>query len=217
MPSETTDHVYLQLWPDWSPSRAESVVRFPVLVKLGTGARVDPAATIEIRLRDRDGEVLGVETTTLGPAANPIEGPAWRELPGRLLTIPDAVASAEVALGDAVSARAPRDEIALPVLLVPVERDLGLAGEPHLWWCYRNQGEAAVVVADVLRDTVLWVDDDATRPPAGPYNGPTRLPRGRALSGWWSLDDFPPVDRRRPHRFALAVQGERSRPFTFAW
>jgi hypothetical protein len=214
MPFETTDRIYLQLWPDWSPSSAAGVARFPALLKVGAGASVDPAATIQIRLRDADGEVLAVETTGLG---GPIAGPAWRELPGGLVAIPDAVASAEAALGDVVSAAAARSDGELAVQLEPVGGALGLPGEPHLWWCYRNQGDEPVAVADVLRETVLLVDGEQLRPPPVPYNGPSRLPPRRALSGWWSLDSFEAVGPHRPHRFVLKVLGGSSEEFTFSW
>lgn len=214
MQFETTDRIYLHLWPDWSPSSAAHVARFPAILKVRAGATVDASAKLEIRLRDASGEVVAVETTSLEA---PIVGPAWLELPGGLVAIPDAVASAEAVFGDVVSAPAKRTDVERAVQLEPAGGELGLPGEPHLWWCYRNQSVEPVAVTDVLRETVLYVDGEAMRPPPKPYNGPSRLPPRRALSGWWSLDSFGAVDRHSPHRFALEVLGESSEEFTFSW
>jgi hypothetical protein len=178
---------------------------------------VDEEATLELRLLDAEGDVVDVQTAALELPDGGVAGPAWLEVPGKLVALADTVTHAEAALGDTVSARVARQDVALPVLLESVAYDLGLPGEPRLWWSYRNQGTEPVGVMDVLASTVLWVDGDAVRPPAAPYNGPSRLPPQRALSGWWSLDDFEGIHRQEPHRFALEILGERSEELTAGW
>jgi hypothetical protein len=209
--------VFLQLWPDWTPSRAPDLARFSALLKVGAGRSIDEPETIEIRMLDAGGNVVDVQTEPFEPDSGRLVGPAWEEVPGHLVRLADAVTQVEATLRDAVSERVARADGTAAVLLTPVAYDLGLDREPALWWSYRNQTGAPVDATDVLRSRVLWVDEHPLRPPEGGYNGPPDLGPGQALSGWWSLDDFALIDRRAPRQFALEISGERSDEFTYAW
>jgi hypothetical protein len=209
--------VYITLLPDWSPSSlARDLARFSMLVKVGAGRTVGPGA-IELRMLDGRGELVSVASEPFEPASGVLIGPAWQEVSGGSVHLAETVTQADASLGDARSERALRAEVAATVLLKPVANDLGLPGEPALWWSFRNQTGAPLDVDEVLRTRVLWVDDEARRPPEGAYNGPPALGPGRALSNWWSLDDFGLVDRRVPRRFALEIRGERTEAFAYAW
>jgi hypothetical protein len=211
------DGVYLQLWPDWSPSIVPELARFPGLLKVAAGASLPSPAALEIRLLDEAGRLLRVEPTSLDLGADPLLGPAWQKVGGRLVQLDERVAHAEGALDGTVSDRVGRDEAALTVQLKPVGGELGLAGEPHLWWCFRNRTDAPVDVGSVLNETVVWVDGRPLPRPPAPYDGPANLPPHKSLSAWWSLDHFGLTDRATPREFALEILGERSRPFVAGW
>jgi hypothetical protein len=209
--------MFLQLWPDWTPSRARGLARFCALVKIGAGHSIDEPETIAIRMLDAGGEVVDVQTELFELSSGRLVGPAWQEVPGHLVRLADAVTQVEATLRDVVSERVTRADAMAAVLLKPVAFDLGLDGEPALWWSYRNQTRAPVDATEVLRSRVLWVDEHRLRPPQGGYNGPPYLAPAQALSGWWSLDDFGLIDRRAPRRFALEIRGDRSDEFTYTW
>jgi hypothetical protein len=210
--------VHITLWPDWSPSPlARDLARFSALVKLGAGRIIDGRRVIELRMLDARGELVSVATEPFDPASGRLIGPAWQEVSGGSVRVADAVTQAEASLEDTRSDRVVRAEVAATVLLKPVAYDLGLPGEPALWWSYRNQTGEPLDIDEILRTRMLWVDDEGLRPPEGAYNGPPALGAGRALSNWWSLDDFGLVDRRVPRRFALEIRGERTEAFAYAW
>jgi hypothetical protein len=205
-----TSRLYLELWPDWSPSAAPDLARFAVLVKVAAGTTVDEGAAIEIRLLDIGGKLVDSETTALELGSDPLVGPTWMHAPGRLVRLADSVTQAEAVLQDAVSERVERRDATLAVLLRPVGCHLGLPGEPWLWWCFRNQTADPVAVADILRSTVLWVDGQALTPPAAAYNGPSKLPPQRALTRWWTHGDLDLTPDSGPHRLILEILGARS-------
>jgi hypothetical protein len=208
--------LHLQLWPDWRASSLAGRARFAALVKLCGAGTIAESATIEIRLLDAGGTVVEVETAPLTDGHEGLVGPAWRVVPGHLVTLPESVSHAQGALPGAVSVCESRADAEVTVLLRSCGPDLGLPGEPYLWWCYRNQGADPVVVTDLLRSRVLWVDGHPLAAPEAAYNGPSRLDPGRGLSAWWSTDDLHGIPRQVTHRFRLEVLGQRSADVTIS-
>lgn len=208
--------VFLQLLPDWTPSKQPRFARFNVLIKVARGAFLTECSRIELHLLDSVGNLIGIREATHDPVVKPIQGPGWRRIAGRILPVEDTVSQAEAVLGTVRSARVSRRDAKHPLLLVAVPDQVGVAGEPHLWWRFFNCTADPIPVKRIFGTSLLWVDDRAFHPQS-PYNGPSLLPSGRALSGLWSLDDIDPSAAAGRHRFTLEMLGERSTDIEPLW
>jgi hypothetical protein len=205
-PRPPTGGVYLQLWPDWWAWRLPEVARFSAIIKVGAGASLDVPATIAVRLLDRGGDLIAEEALAV---PGEVRGPAWQRVESGFVRLDAAVTDAEGELAGVVSERVRRAEVEVPVILRAVGGELGVDGEPRLWWCYRNLTGGPVSAIELLRSRTLGVDGVAVAVPTNAYNGPSELLPWRAMTGWWSLDDLG-IDRRTRHTFWLEILSRRS-------
>jgi len=208
----------LQLLPDWTPSSVDArLASFDALLKIPQGCGLEPGA-IRTLLLNEQGSVLATDGGGLRlDAPAPLAGPIWKLVRGRLVRLPDKVDAACAVIHELRSPPVARRDATRPVVLQPIASQVGLAGEPHLWWRFYNNTPDPIDVYRIFRTTTLRLDERRLPPPAEAYNGPAHLPPGRGISGLWSLDDFDQDARRGPHRFQLGVLDERSEPFTFEW
>jgi hypothetical protein len=193
------------------------MVRFDAIVKVAAGSVLDDASAVELRLFDDQGALVEVHVGM--DAGRPrIVGPAWQRLHGRLVEVATTVTQAEVTLpGIAASPRTRRDGPTGPVTLVPLGAQVGVEGEPHVWWRFDNRSAAPVPILDILRDQTLWLDGASYRAPQRHYDGPHLLQPDRSFLGVWSLDDFEPLARRGAHRLELEILGLRSPAVDVEW
>jgi hypothetical protein len=210
--------IAIQLLPDWTPSSVdERLVRLDALVKVPS-AGVLADTPLDLLFTDDDERVVAVEQVPAHLAqGRPLVGPAWVVIPSGLLKMSAGSTRAHARVGSVRSASVARRDGALPVLLDAVPLQVGVAGEPHLWWRFYNRSPTPVPVDRIFATTTVQIDERTFSRPVGPYNGPAQLPPKRAISGLWSLDDFDARLRQGQHRFHLTILGDASAPVVFAW
>jgi len=202
----------IELLPEWAPSRNPAHARFDVFVTVPDGAApLDPGA-LRVELRDSAGEVIGTIAPGLEERPTPLTGPGWRVITGRHVVIADEVAYATAVLGVARSPRTSRADGRRTLTVVPIRDVLGVPGEPRLWWRFRNTTDAPIVVSELLANTVVWLDDIAVHPPST-YNGPAKLPPGRAISNLVSLADLG-ITTAIPGEITMTILGTRFGPIS---
>jgi hypothetical protein len=208
--------IAIQLLPDWTPSSLDLLLaRFDTLVKIPRGSVLDDGA-IQLLLLDEQEHVLTLINSPLNLGGS-LAGPSWKVSRGGLVKIRAMSTHASAVLNDVRSAPVPRLDATIPVLLQPITCQLGIAGEPHLWWRFYNRTELPIRVDRVFNASTLQLDDRTFSPRFGAYNGPAELPSKRALSGLWSLDEFDTRAREGRHRFRLSILDDASDPFVFEW
>jgi hypothetical protein len=206
----------IQLLADWTPSSVDPLLgRFDALLKIPRGAVLEDGTT-QLLLLDDQGRVLTATNIPL-QLEGVIAGPSSKLVRGGLVRLSEGTTHAVGILNDVRSAPVARLDATIPVLLRAIARQVGIAGEPHLWWRFYNRTSAPIHVGRIFETSVLHVDDRTFSPRAAPYNGPAELPPKRAVSGLWSLDDFDATLRRGLHRFQLSILGEASEPLAFEW
>lgn len=115
------------------------------------------------------------------------------------------------------SPRERRGDTTQVIELAAFPTQIGVRGEPHLWWRFRNLTAQPIPMLDLLRDHTLWLDGRAHRAPEGHYNGSRWLQPQSTFTGMWSLDDFESSTRRGERRVELEILGLRSRALVVEW
>lgn len=212
-PSDAAVHV--QLLPDWTAGR-RALARFDVLLKVASGQRLAVPAQMEVIMLDSLGQVLRTVSVPLA-SREPRQGPGWQWLRAGVTEVGRDVEQAACVVAGRRTQPVERREATRPVALVPVFAQVGLPGEPHLFWRFYNHRAVALPAAAVLGDRVLWLDGRRYRLLDAAYDGPALLPPGRALSGLLSLDDIDPAARRGLHTLCLDVLDESSGGVVNRW
>jgi hypothetical protein len=210
--------VAIQILPDWTPSLVDrNLARFDTILKIPAGSLIEDG-TLQLRLLDESLRLIEVKTTalTLG-AEGPVVGPSWKVIRGELTKLPEASMHCFAVLNDARSTIVDRADATIPVLLRGIEGEVGLKGEPHLWWRFYNDTAQPISVERILTTTLLRIDDQTFLPRPSSYDGPAYLPPRRALSGVWSLDEFDSRAREGQHQFQLSILDQTSEAMTFEW
>lgn len=210
--------VTIQLLPDWTASSVDPLLaRFDALFKIPRGC-VLKDGSMQLLLLNEQQRVLTVTSTPLNlTGEGPVVGPSWNVVRGGLVKMTETSTHACAVLNDVRSAPVARLDATIPVLLRAISCQVGVDGEPHLWWRFYNHAAMPIAVERVFKTTSLQLDDRTFSPRVGAYNGPAQLPSKRAFSGLWSLDEFDASARKAPHRFRLSILGEASEPFVFEW
>lgn len=210
--------VAIQLLPDWTASSVDPLLaRLDAVIKIPRGSLLEEGS-LQLLLLDEEQRVLTAKSTPLNLGGKgQTAGPAWKVVRGGLIKMSDASTHACAVLNDVRSAPVARLDGRVPVLLHAIDRQVGVPGEPHLWWRFYNHTAMSIPVDRVFSTTTLQIDDRMFSPAVASYDGPAHLPSHRALSGLWSLDEFDARARTGPHRFRLSILGATSGPFVFDW
>lgn len=186
-----------------------------VVIKLASHRPLD-ASFLQLVMLDRQGRVVEANTTPLAADAKGLStGPSWSIVRTRPTKMSNEVVAVRAQIAGLQSEPITRTEAASPIALRPVDGYLGLPREPHFWWRFHNRRSGAIAVAALFASVVLEIDGHARPVLAGAYNGPASLANGRAISGFWSLDDVDPSAARGMHRFRAGMLGEWSEPFSY--